>query len=91
MKVKELIEKLKEYPEDMEIWVSDRGYCEGGIRLEKIEKISAYEANLDGDDIMDEYTYVDDDTDVEDYISQGYLLSENGEVLSKEIIYLNDF
>ena len=91
MKVKELIEKLKEYPEDMEIWVSDRGYCEGGIRLEKIEKISAYEADLDGDDIMDEYTYVDDDTDVEDYISQGYLLSENGEVLSKEIIYLNDF
>lgn len=91
MKVKELIEKLKEYPEDMEIWVSDRGYCEGGIRLEKIEKISAYEADLDGDDIMDEYTYVDDDTDVEDYISQGYLLSENGEVLSKEIIYLNGF
>lgn len=91
MKVKELIEKLKEYPEDMEVWVSDRGYCEGGIRLEKVEKVSSYEADLDGDDIMDEYTYVNDDTDVEDYISQGYLLSENGEVLSKEIIYLNDF
>ena len=91
MKVKELIEKLKEYPEDMEVWVSDRGYCEGGIRLEKVEKVSSYEADLDGDDIMDEYTYVNDDTDVEDYISQGYLLSENGEVLAKEIIYLNDF
>ena len=90
MTVKELIEKLKEYPEDMEIWVSDRGYCEGGIRLEKIEKVSSYDADLDGDDIMDEYTYVEEDKDIEDYISQGYLLNEDGSVLYKEVIYLND-
>ena len=90
MKVKELIEKLSQYPEDTEVWVSDRGCCEGGIKLQKVEKVSAYDAALDGDEISDEYFYVEDDTNILEYLIKGYLLSENGEVLYKEIIYLND-
>ena len=90
MKVKELIKKLSDYPEDMEVWVSDRGYCEGGERLTKVEKVSAYEAALDGDEIDDEYIYVEDDTNISEYLNKGYLLSKNKEVLYKEIVYLND-
>ena len=74
----------------MEVWVSDRGYCEGGERLSKIEKVSAYEASLDGDDIDDEYIYIEDDTDISQYLNQGYLLSDDEEALYKEIVYLND-
>ena len=90
MKVRQLIKKLKQYPEDMEVWVSDRGYCEGGERLQKVEKVSAYEAALDGDEIADEYIYVEDDTDISAYLAKGYLLSEDREVLYKEIVYLNN-
>ena len=90
MKVKELIEKLSQYPEDMEIWVSDRGYCEGGERLQKVEKVSAYDAALDGDEIDNEYIYVEDDTNISEYLIKNYLLSEDGKVLYKEILYLND-
>ena len=90
MKVKELIEKLSQYPENMEIWVSDRGCSEGGERLTKVEKVSAYDACLDGDSIDDEYIYVEDNIDIAEYLEKGYLLSKNGEVLYKEILYLND-
>jgi len=90
MKVRQLIKKLKQYPEDMEVWVSDRGYCEGGERLQKVEKVSAYDADLDGDDIDDEYIYVEDDTDISAYLAKGYLLSEDRKVLYKEIVYLNN-
>lgn len=90
MTKKELIEILKPFPDDMEIWVSDRGYVEGGVRLEKVEKISSYEAGLDGDDIDDEYLYTEDVDDIQPYLDKGYLLSDNEEVLYKEIIYLND-
>jgi hypothetical protein len=91
MKVKELIEQLAQYPEDMEVWVSDRGYVEGGERLVKVEKISAYSAGLDGDEISDEYIYVEEGANISEYLEKGYLLSEDREVLYKEIIYLNDF
>jgi hypothetical protein len=90
MKVKELIELLKQYPEDMEVWVSDNGYCEGGEKLTKVEKVSAYDASLDGDEVDGEYIYVDEDTDTSEFISKGYLLSDDGEVLYKEIVYLNN-
>lgn len=89
MKVKELIEKLSQYPEDMEIWVSDKGNSEGGERLQKVEKVSAYDAALDGDEIYDEYIYVEEDTDINEYLAKGYFLSQEG-VLYKEIVYLND-
>jgi hypothetical protein len=91
MKVKELIEQLAQYPEDMEVWVSDRGYVEGGERLEKVEQISAYSAGLDGDEIGDECIYVEEDTNISEYLEKGYMLSKDGEVLYKDIIYLNNF
>lgn len=93
MNVKTLIETLQQYPQDLEVWVSDRGYCEGGISLERVEKVLAYEAGLDGDDIDDEYIYLDEDNNLEDiqsYLDKGYKLLEDRGVLSKEIIYLND-
>ena len=92
MKVKDLIEQLKQYPEDMEVWVSDGGYSEGGVRLTKIEKKPAHEAGLDGDDVDDEYLYIDDNNiNIPEYLAKGYLLSKDGDVLYKEILYLNDF
>lgn len=90
MKVKELKELLNKYPDDMEIWVSDGGNSEGGERLTKVEKVLAVDAGLDGDDIDDEYTYIDDDVDVLSYLERGYILSKDGDAVSKEILYLND-
>lgn len=90
MKIKELKKILDKYPEDMEIWVSDNGYCEGGEKLVKVQKISAYEAGLDGDEINEEYIYIDEDTDVDKYLKKGYFLSKDKEILYKEILYLND-
>lgn len=91
MKVKELINILSQYPEDMEVWVSDRGYCEGGEKLVKVEKLLAYDAGLDGDGVDDEYIYVEgEDIDIQEHLAKGYVLTDNGSVLSKHIIYLND-
>jgi hypothetical protein len=90
MNVKELKEILEQYPEDMQIWVSDRGYCEGGEKLVKVERTSAYSASLDGDEIDDEYFFVEEDTNISEFLSKGYSLSEDGEVLYKDILYLND-
>ena len=73
----------------MEIWVSDRGYCEGGTRLKSVEKELAYYADLDGDDINDEYLYMDDEeVDINLYQEKGYELCANKEVLSKEILII---
>jgi hypothetical protein len=91
MKNKELQELLKQFPDDMEVWVSDRGYVEGGERLVKVEKVMACDAALDGDDVDDEYIYVEKDTNISSYLVKGYILSEDGKVLSKEIIYLNEY
>lgn len=74
----------------MEIWVSDNGYCEGGERLTKIKKVLAVDAGLDGDEVDDEYVYIDDDIDVLSYLERGYSLSKDGDALSKEILYLNN-
>jgi hypothetical protein len=91
MKVKELINILSQYPEDMEVWVSDRGYCEGGEKLTTVEKLLAYDASLDGDEINDEYIYVKgEDIDIQEHLAKGYILTDDGSVLSKHIIYLND-
>ena len=91
MKVKELINILNQYPEDMEVWVSDNGYCEGGEKLTKVEKLLAYGAGLDGDEIDDEYIYVEvEDIDIQEYLAKGYVLTNGESVLSKHIIYLNN-
>lgn len=89
MNVKELKEILNQYPDDMEIWVSDKGYVEGGERLTKVQKVLASDAGLDGDDVSDEYILVEDDTNIPEYLAKGYILEEDGEYLSKEILYLN--
>lgn len=90
MKVKELIDILSQYPEDMEVWVSDKGYSEGGERLSKVEKVLAVDAGLDGDEVDDEYIYIEDKTNIFEYLKKGYLLNREKDALSKEIIYLND-
>jgi len=89
MKVKELIEKLKEFPEDMTVWVSDNGNSEGGTRLISVEKVLAIDAGLDGDDVDDEYFFIDEDFD-ESILKNpsSYIKHEN--FVSKEIVYLND-
>lgn len=90
MKVKELKELLNKYPDNMEIWVSDGGNSEGGERLRKVEKVLAVDAGLDGDEVDDEYFYIDEDTDVISFLGNGYSLSKDGDAVSKEILYLND-
>jgi len=91
MKVKELINILSQYPEDMEVWVSDKGYGEGGEKLTKVEKLLAYDAGLDGDSIDDEYIYIEgEDINIQEHQAKGYILTDGGSVLSKHIIYLND-
>ena len=74
MNVKELKDILNQYPDDMEIWVSNRGYCEGGERLVKVEKVVAYEAGLDCDKILDEWIYTDADTNLSEYKLQDFHL-----------------
>lgn len=90
MNVKELKEILEKYPDDMVIWVSDRGYCEGGVRLEKVEEKLAWDAGLDGDDIDDEWVYLREDITSKDLTEKGYFFADNGNVFSKKILYLND-
>lgn len=91
MKIKELKTILEQYPDDMEIWVSDQGNSEGGTKLTKVAKVLAIDAGLDGDEIDDEYSYIDEYINVKEYLKKGYLLSEDKSAVSKEIIYLNDF
>lgn len=91
MNVKELKHLLEQYPNDMEIWVSDRGGLEGGTRLVKLEKVLAYNADLDGDEINDEYFYIEENTNIDECLSKGYILTGDNEVLSKEILYLNNY
>ena len=82
---------LSQYPEDIEVWVSDNGYCEGGEKLTKVEKLLAYDAGLDGDSIDDEYIYIEgEDINIQEHQAKGYVLTDGGSILSKHIIYLND-
>lgn len=88
--VGDLKKLLEKYPDDMSIWVSDGGNSEGGTRLEKVEKVLASDAGLDGDDIDDEYFFIEDDTDIKTFLKNGYILNKDKDMLSKEILYLND-
>lgn len=91
MNVKQLKKLLEKYPDNMEIWVSDGGYSEGGQRLAKVEKILAVEAGLDGDEVDAEYLYIEEDTNIDKYLKKGYILNKDKDALSKEILYINDF
>ncbi len=92
MNVKKLKEILSKYPDDMNIWVSDAGYCEGGNPLLKVEKVLAYNAELDGDQINDEYIHIDDfkedKRDINWYKNNGYKKLKGEQVYSKEILLI---
>ena len=74
MNIKTLKEILNSYPDEMEIWVSDNDLGEGASPLESIKKELAWEANLDGDLINDEYYYVEytEDKKVKEFLKKGY-------------------
>lgn len=57
MKVYELIDLLNTFPSYLDVWVSDGGYAEGGTLLKSVEKISAWDAGIDGDDVDDEWVH----------------------------------
>lgn len=60
MKAKELAEHLLKYPE-LDVWISDEAPIgEGGVRVRLVTAPLAVEADLDGDEIDDEYHYYDD-------------------------------
>lgn len=98
MNKKQLIELLEQYPDDIEIWIDDAGYIEGGKRLEEIEKLYAWDANLDGDDVSDEWIYVENGMSEEHKIllesqKDKYTLVDKAkftgeDVYSKEILLL---
>jgi hypothetical protein len=89
MTVKQLIKKLQKYPEDLKVWVSDNGYCEGATPFKEFKVEQAYKVGLDGDEVDDEYTYIDDETEEE---INKYMKEKNyqrfGNVLSKKILMI---
>lgn len=98
MNVGDLKKILNQFPDDMDIWVSDFGLGEGGSRINKVESVLAYNASLDGDEVDDEYIYEEDlienGEDPEEFLSKGYTrLSESsfnlGPVLSKTILFIS--
>jgi hypothetical protein len=92
MTVKELIKKLQKYPEDLKVWVSDNGYCEGATPFKEFKVEQAYKAGLDGDEVDNEYLYADDLNEDEfyDYEKKGYKLFPNKQfpVFSKQILMI---
>lgn len=92
MTVKELIEELQKYPEDLNVWVSDGDYCEGATPFKEFKVEQAYEAQLDGDEVNDEYMYANDLNEDEFYTyeQKGYKLFPNEQfpVMSKEILMI---
>lgn len=88
MTCKELIALLQQFPEDMPVWVSDKGMLEGALPRVHATQLPAYDAGLDGDLVDDEYVWVDEDTDVAYLLSKGYRSHESGEVLSRDIVLI---
>ncbi len=85
MNKKQLIEALEPFPDDMEIWVNDNGYCEGGLPLKGIVPMLAYLASLDGDEITDEYFFMNDEPTTQLDLDK-YKYIDNPPVLSKTIL-----
>lgn len=92
MTKQELIKLLEPYPDDIKIWVSDEGYCEGGRILQDVHHIPAIDACLDGDDMDDEVIYRSMYSD-EEWENKNFDLSEYHEKIYKlphnkeEIVY----
>lgn len=98
MNVGELKEILANYPDDMDIWVSDQGMLEGATKLVSVKKLPAYIAGLDLDDLDDEFIYATDipEDALIEYKAKGYTplhsVSEKfpDVILSKMILLLHD-
>jgi hypothetical protein len=97
MTVKQLMKKLEKLPPNLKVWVDDGGYVEGATKLKKVKVIQAYKAALDGDEVDDEYRYIDED-DTQEKIQgllkqKGYKIfkTKYDKVLSKEIVMIKGF
>ncbi len=84
MTVKELIEHLSKFPQDLKVWVSDGGYCEGAANCIEPVELVAWEAGLDGDEVDDEWV---NDEQSAYWESQGYIEVEHN-LLSKNIVLI---
>lgn len=90
MKVKELINQLSFLDPELEVFVNDNGHGEGASRLNELTVIPAIDAEIDGDEIDDEYYYTEDMSE-DRYVKlrkSGYLLSEDGEMLYKNVLVI---
>ena len=89
MKVYELIDLLQTFPSYLDVWVSDAGYAEGGMPLKSVEKISAWDAGLDGDEVNDEWMEDEDADDPYIMHKEGYENYHSDDcVWSKSIILI---
>lgn len=89
MSIAELIKELEKYPKDLKVWVSDGGYCEGATPLKSIEKVVAWEANLDGDAVDDEYEYILENQTTQ-YMDSHKIIHVGSEIIaSKYILMIN--
>ena len=86
MTVADLIQMLEVLPQDLTVWVSDGGYCEGAARLTEVQFVNAWDSGLDGDEVNDEYIY-NEGQDADTMIEEGYTLVEN-EIWTKPIVLL---
>lgn len=87
MKVSELIEKLQQFPPDLNVWVSDGGYCEGAEPcIDPIVRF-AWDAALDGDEVSDEYFYNEDNV-IDDPIAHGYVKHDVDDIWTREIVLI---
>lgn len=78
MKVFELIAKLKDFSDDMEVCISDEGMGEGGTPNFSLVEELASSANLDGDESCGYlYDYPDEDK-VQECLDRGMTKVEDG-------------
>lgn len=85
MTKKELIELLEPYPDNITIWVSDGGYLEGATPLSKVYLEFAFDADLDGDLVSDEYTYDLEKENNDDYTK---IIRDEQTILTKKVLII---
>jgi hypothetical protein len=90
MKKSELIKKLQDIEEDFDIWISDSESEWVCTHIKYIEVLPAYDVVLYRDDIYDEYEYTEDmeDSQIKLLLENGYVFTEDEEILYKNIILI---